>query len=217
MCASYMIKQRQNVWQDFYHVKRSDIEDFFDLLIVPHHMAPAYVLENGDIVMKPMRFSLVPRWSKEARPKFATHNARLETVAEKPTWKEAFQKRHCLIPMTDFIEPIYDGNFAGNMVAFHRQGGDLLFAAGIWEEWTNRETGEFIESFAVVTSNPPQFIFDTGHDRCPMFLDAERGKEWLFLSEKPTTMIEFLEANRDDVAFDVEIQRPMKPGWEKRK
>lgn len=56
-----------------------------------------------------MRYSLVPNWSKEAKVKFATHNARLESIDEKPTWKTVFSEQHCLVPLTDFIEPILPG------------------------------------------------------------------------------------------------------------
>lgn len=212
-----MIKQRVGVWQDFEWYKRSDIQDYFDTLIVPHTMAPVMLLENGDILMQPMNFSLIPRWSKERKPKFATHNARLETIAEKPAWKESFQKRHCLVPMTDFIEPIYEGEHAGHMVGFRQRPDEFLCAAGIWEEWTNRDTGEIIESFSIITADPPPFIAEIGHDRCPVFLNLDSGKEWLKLSAAPAEMIGFLNDNRMETEFTVERVRAMRPGWEKRK
>lgn len=215
MCASFMIKQRAASAMRLPIESRIDIDEYYDQLIVPHRPAPVIVLDNGEIVIKAMNFSLIPSWSKEVKPKFATHNARLETAATKPAWREAFQKRHCLVPFTDFIEPIYEGEHAGFMVAFHRKEPGWLVAAGIWEEWTNRETGEVIESFAILTTDPPPFVASTGHDRCPVFLTPEAQKLWLrnSLQAEPTALI----AAQDTLDLDVEHHRPMKAGWEKRK
>jgi len=211
-----MIKQR-SIPRLVTEMRTDDFEQYCDLLIVPHRPAPVIVAVDGAIVLKPMRFSLIPQWSKDAKPKFATHNARLESIAEKPTWKDAFQKRHCLVPLTHFIEPIYEGEYAGFMVAFHQNGGDYLLAAGIWEEWTNRDTGEVIESFSIITGEPPKFIADVGHDRGPIFLPDMAQEEWLTLNESPASMVEFLTSNRIHTDYMVEKFRPMRPGWEKRK
>lgn len=216
MCASFMIKQRKGIWQDYVNAVKTDIEEFYDQLIVPYQMAPV-IVQNGHVIeMRPMKFSLIPSWSKDPKPKFATHNARIETLADKPTWRDAFQRRHCLIPLTDFIEPIYKNEYAGHMVAFHQKSGEPLMAAGIWEEWTNKITGEVTESFSIITADPPQFIADVGHDRCPLFLNESSQKQWLTLRESPPKMLDFLRASRLKGDFAVEKHRPMKPGWEKR-
>jgi putative SOS response-associated peptidase YedK len=118
---------------------------------------PALALKSDEshknVCAEMMRFSLIPRWAKEPKLKFATHNARLETVLEKATWKDAFSHRHCLIPISGFIEPIYEGSLGGNMVEFQAKEG-ILFAAGIWEEWNNKVDGEVITSFSILTSDP---------------------------------------------------------------
>ncbi len=217
MCASYMIKQR-SLPQLVTEVRTDDFEQYYDLLIVPHRPAPV-ILSDGQngAALKTMRFSLIPRWSQDAKPKFATHNARIETIVDKPTWREAFQKRHCLVPLTHFIEPIYEGDYAGHMVAFHQSEGQYLLAAGIWEEWANRQTGEVIESFSIITSEPPKFIADIGHDRGPVFLGEDAQKVWLALKEPPAAMVNFLNSNRLHPEYQVEKQRAMRPGWEKRK
>src|SRR5665213_3779118 len=137
MCASYMIRQRNPGQFGVAASMRIDIEEYYDRLIVPYSKAPVLVEDNDVQILIPMKFSLVPRWSKEPKVKFATHNARLETIDEKPTWKGVFTQRHCLVPLTDFIEPIYEGEYAGFMVAFAAESGGLIFAAGVWDEWVN--------------------------------------------------------------------------------
>ncbi|MBK8574197.1 MAG: SOS response-associated peptidase family protein [Elusimicrobia bacterium] len=91
--------------------------------VVPRRPAPVIVRQAFERVLKEMLFGLVPAWSPTPTVKFATHNARLMSadkktgrelpIYEKPTWREAFRLRHCLVPMTGFIEPIYRGELAG--------------------------------------------------------------------------------------------------------
>ncbi|MGE4130697.1 MAG: SOS response-associated peptidase [Bdellovibrionales bacterium] len=218
MCASYLIRKKERTRIGFISEERVDIDDYHDKLIVPRTGAPVIYRHESQVVVSEMMFSLLPSWSKEPKVKFATHNARLETISEKPTWREAFRKRHCLVPLTDFIEPIYEGDHAGFMVSFHLEDRDWLLAAGIWESWTDRQTGEVIESFAIITSDPPPFIASVGHDRCPVFLGVEDAKSWLQLSgTEPSEGIRFLKERNCADQFEVENFRPMRPGWEKRK
>ncbi len=199
-------------------VRSDDFEQFYDQLIVPRSRAPVIKEDGKDLVISAMQFSLLPRWSKEAKVKFATHNARLESITEKPTWRDAFAKRHCLVPLTHFIEPIYEGEHAGYMVMFHRDGEEWLMAAGIWESWVNRETGEVIESFAIITTDPPPFIERVGHDRCPVFLSPSAQEEWVRdTNSKPDAMVRFLKSNQANLEFGVRRHRALRPGWEKRK
>lgn len=212
-----MIKHRAAGPLPFEVNRRTDLDDFFDRLIAPYRPAPVLIQEAEGLVLKTMSFSLIPRWSKEPRVRFATHNARIETIAEKPTWREAFRLRHCVVPLTDFIEPIYTGEHAGYMVAFHQAEGRWLYAAGIWEEWANKETGEIIESFSVVTGEPPEFIAEVGHDRCPIFLDETHLKIWLRAEDHTAPeWLKFLKSSQSQSDFAVERYRAMKSGWERR-
>ena len=148
--------------------------------------------------------------------KFATHNARLETIEEKPTFKDAFRKRHCVVPMSGFSEPIYTGNLAGNMVAFEPTQ-EALFAAGIWEEWVNKGTGEIIQSFSVITSEPLKFVSQTGHDRSPLFLTESDGVEWLRNEQASDEQLKlFLTEHRHSPELTASVHRPLKDGWQKR-
>ncbi len=219
MCASYLIKKKdRNRNGIIAEVRSDDFEQFYDQLIVPRAKAPVVLLDRQVVLLAPMQFSLLPSWSKEPQVKFATHNARIESITEKPTWKDAFAKRHCLVPLTHFIEPIYDGEFAGHMVSFHTRSEDWMMAAGIWESWVDKRTGEVTESFAIITAEPPEYIARMGHDRCPVFLKAGEQRQWLeSAGSNPGEMVRFLLQARDQIEFGAESFRPMRPGWEKRK
>lgn len=186
--------------------------------ILPHQKAPVIVNKGKGPEVCFMNFSLIPAWSKEKRPKFATHNARLDSLTTKPTWKSSFLEKRCLIPISNFIEPIYSGSYAGNMVEFHQKDHNILSAAGLWSEWTDKETGEVIESFAVITSDPSPYVKEIGHDRQPLFLKEAAFDRWLTPNKRTANeLLQILIEERDIPAFDVTIDRPLRPGWEKRK
>ena len=189
--------------------------------IRPYGKGPVLVREG----LKLMQFALVPSWSKEKRVKFSTYNARLDGVLEKPTWRRPFSEKHCLVPVSNFIEPIYQGEFAGNWVRFQEPTKKLLFAAGIWDEWRSPVDGEVIESFAILTHDPLKPVEEMGHERSPLFLDEVGCGEWLALGEGPSDRVkrsplqwvDFLRSHRLTPAIAALKDEPMKAGWEKRK
>lgn len=212
MCAQYIIKENIRKLQEQLKIPLEIDGVTYPMRILPHTMAPVI---TPDQKIKPMNFSLIPVWSKERKPKFATHNARLESIAVKPTWKRPFLHNHCVVPMTSFVEPIYTGEFAGNMVSFNS---DVpLVAAGISDNWTDRSSGESIDSFAVVTSDPSDFVNTTGHDRQPVFIDPKLMDLWLNTDSKdPDYMMDMLLSIAITPTFTVSVDRPMAKGWEKR-
>ena len=237
MCAQFMISASNKKLAEKYRIsisKEGDVEGWI-IKVLPFQKAPVILRKNdgggGGVAierkLEEMQFSLLPSWSKTHRVKFSTHNARLESfddranqkvfVYEKPTWREAFKKRHCLVPLSGFIEPIYTGELAGNMVRFFSPGEPLLTAAGIWEQWCGAD-GEIIDSFAILTDEPVPFVSQTGHDRSPVFLEEGSFDTWLNADGMtPRDSVEFLKEKAYKPELLVEVDRPLKAGWEKRK
>lgn len=162
-------------------------------MIFPHTPAPVIVQGQNGREVRLMSYSLVPAWSKVKKPKFVTYNARLEEILTKPTWKGPFQNHHCLVPMKSFIESVYEGPYAGHNIEIQAPDDHILTAAGIWETWIDRETGEVLDSFAILTREPPQSIRSAGHDRCPIFLPESHWQKWIGEKCKGPEWIEFLE------------------------
>ena len=191
---------------------------------MPYTKVPVVVATPQGLKLTPMNFSLVPSWSKEPKAKFATHNARIETITEKPAWREPFKNKHCLIPMTYFCESVYQGPHAGHVISFSREietgqidDAPLLFSAGLFDVWNNPETNEQIYSCSIITTEPTAFILENGHDRTPIFLDFDAGKIWLNLLNAPSAeMVDFLLTKNVYPDLRVTRDRPLKPGWEKR-
>lgn len=203
MCAQYTLhKNIEDLQKIFGLPVLSDM--IFNERILPHSKAVVVKAEGLTV----MNFSLTPSWSKEAKVKYATYNARLESVDEKSTWKIPFLKHHCIVPMDAFIEPIYEGDLAGNMVRFESEA--LMYAAGIYDSWINKQTGEVLESFAIITADPSPFVRSIGHDRQPVFLDLASAVKWMSLSGRAAEMKDFLVAHSLTPSLRTEVDRVIK-------
>ena len=127
-----------------------------------------------------MRWGLVPRWwskpLKELRA--ATFNARAETVETKPFFREAFRRARCLIPMSGYYE--WQDTPGGKQPWYFtaRDGSPILTAAGLWDEWKNRETAERVMSCTMIITEPNGFAAQI-HDRMPAFLTEAQFAPWL--------------------------------------
>ncbi|MCB0342567.1 MAG: SOS response-associated peptidase family protein [Pseudobdellovibrionaceae bacterium] len=218
MCAQFIVKGHLKDLEKFYGISVPETwSKSVNVRVLPHQQAPVIVASGEALNLVSMSFSLIPSWSKTRRVKFATHNARLETVAEKPTWRRPFAEAHCVVPMTFFVEPIYTGEYAGHMVAFSEKQEAFLLAAGVWDSWVDPETGEVLDSFAILTDTPNEFVAHTGHDRMPLFLDPSHVPLWLKAKDKaPGDWLSFLKAHRATLGMKVKKDRAMRPGWEKR-
>lgn len=97
-------------------------------------------------------FGLLPFWAKDRKLSRHTYNARSETVAEKPSFRDAWrQARHCIIPATAIYEPDWrTGKAVPTRIS--RADGELMGIAGLWESWKSPE-GEFVYSYTMLTVN----------------------------------------------------------------
>ena len=100
------------------------------------------------------RFGLVPWWSKTVKVGWSTMNARSETAAEKPAFRDAFARRqYCLIPAWEIFEPFYaPGAKRSVRWGIERADGTALGICGLWDRWKS-PSGELVVSFAMLTIN----------------------------------------------------------------
>jgi putative SOS response-associated peptidase YedK len=109
--------------------------------------------DGGDLKVDLAVFGLVPAWSKDKSIGKRTYNARSETVAEKPSYRSAWrQRRYCLVPMERFFEPCWESGKAVRW-SIHRCDNEPFAVAAIWDSWTDKGSGEIIESFSMLTIN----------------------------------------------------------------
>lgn len=132
--------------------------------------------ESGKRALDLLRWGLVPRWAQDTSIGMKAINARSETMAQKPMFRSAFEKRRCLVPMTVF----YEWKRSGTKKLPHAFGlvsGDTMAVAGLWERWRGAD-GEIVRTFTVVTS-PANALVHPIHDRMPVILPPETWPLWL--------------------------------------
>lgn len=206
---------------------KAEVSDW-DSRFLPHQGIPVIRAQGGQLLLTNMNFSLIPHWSPERRPKFATHNARLETLSEKPTWRSPLVRKHALIPLSEFIEPIYAGEHSGFMLGFSEQNDGILWAAALWEEWVDKATGEIVPSASIITHDPSEFVATMGHDREPLFLAQPSFRDWLnvkplvknsaaAIKEEGNGWIDFLKKAHQEPVLKVRRDRALKKKQERSK
>ena len=124
-----------------------------------------------------VRWGFVPAWAKEVKPGKPLINARGETVADKPSFRNAFKRRRCLIPADGFYE--WQGDVPGRKQAyFIRRPDDGLFAfAGLWEHWMAPDGSE-LETGLIVTTDPNRPVAAI-HNRMPVVIMPDDFDTWL--------------------------------------
>ncbi|WP_373187949.1 SOS response-associated peptidase [Halopseudomonas sp.] len=107
---------------------------------------------NNEFDLRPGIFGLLPAWAKNQKLARHTYNARTETVAEKPSFRNAWRKaQHCIIPAAAIYEPDWRSGKAVP-TRFTRADGGMMCIAGLWEQWTD-PAGQIIHSYSMLTIN----------------------------------------------------------------
>lgn len=122
-------------------------------------------------------WGLIPSWAKD--PKFGSRliNARSETVAEKPSFRSAYKRRRCLIPVSGFYEWHQLDSGQKQPMYIHPTDTPLFVFAGLWEWWQSADGSE-IESCTILTTRPNSFMA-TIHNRMPVILRENQFTDWL--------------------------------------
>ncbi|MSQ47632.1 MAG: SOS response-associated peptidase [Deltaproteobacteria bacterium] len=137
-----------------------------------------------------LRWGLIPSWAKEAAIGNRMINARAETIAEKPSFRRALQKRRCLIVADGFYEWRQEGK--KKTPIFIRLASRAPFAfAGLWETWRPPDD-EAIHSCTIITTTPNTLMASI-HNRMPVILTPEAETVWLDrTSTEPETLLPLL-------------------------
>jgi len=122
-----------------------------------------------------MRWGLVPQWAPDTKMAASAINARAETVAEKPTFREALQSRRCLIPADGFYEWTTQGKTKQPHMFQVADGGVFAFA-GLWERW--EKGSEPLETFTIIVA-PANPSVSHIHHRMPVILTPDQWERWL--------------------------------------
>src|SRR5947207_3154928 len=135
-----------------------------------------YNVKAGERSLDMLRWGLVPFWAKDLKVGFANINAKAEGIENRPAFREAFQRRRCLVPVDSFYE--WKKTAAGKQpYAIALSDRRLMALAGLWENWRS-PAGEWMRSFAIITTTPNELCAQL-HNRMPVVLKPESWPVWL--------------------------------------
>jgi putative SOS response-associated peptidase YedK len=134
--------------------------------------------ESGELRVDNYRWGLVPFWAKDPAIGNRMINARAETVAEKPSYRQSFSRRRCLVLASGFYE--WHKDEAGKTPFFISRGDDQPFGmAGLWDEWAKGEReGDPLRTCTVITTPANEFM-QRMHHRMPVLMGGTSALSWL--------------------------------------
>ena len=135
-----------------------------------------YDRRAGERSLDLLRWGLVPYWAKDLNVGFANINAKAEGIETRPAFRDAFERRRCLVPVDSFYEWKKTGT-GKQPYAIALADRGLMALAGLWENWRS-PVGEWMRSFAIVTTTPNQLCAEL-HNRMPVVLKPETWGVWL--------------------------------------
>jgi len=132
--------------------------------------------DDGRELVK-LRWGLVPFWAKDPSIGNRMINARAETVAEKPSYRNAYKHRRCLVLADGFYEWRRDGDTRAPYF-ISLASGEPFALAGLWENWTDKVSGESLQTTTLVTTVANEFMAAL-HHRMPVILGSGTATDWL--------------------------------------
>ncbi len=144
--------------------------------IKPTQDAPIVVEREGARELLAMQWGLIPFWAKDPKIGYKMFNARSETIAEKPAFKNSFKRKRCVVPATGFYEWKQEGR--GKVPHLFTVGDHEIFGfAGLYDSWRT-PGGEVVYTYTIITTTPNELVA-TVHDRMPVILLRDQEQPWL--------------------------------------
>jgi putative SOS response-associated peptidase YedK len=176
MCGRFTYSRNQNDTRAHFGV---EVGEPHLPLLGRYNIAPTQTVlavgqtKTGERKAAALRWGLIPSWAKDAGAGAKTFNARAETLLERPTFREPFRRRRCLILADGF----YEWDAQKQPVYFYMESGEPFAFAGLWDSWKS-PAGETVNSCTVITTAPNQLLRSV-HDRMPVILDPDDYDLWL--------------------------------------
>lgn len=163
--------------------------------VAPQSLQPVVRLssETGERELTIMRWGLIPFFAKDAKIAYSTINARAETVVTSPVFRETMKRRRCLVPADLFLEWKKIDVKIKQPHAIALKDDSLSAFAGLWDTWKDKATGQPIDTYTVITTEPNELITRLSiHDRMPVILHRQDYERWLAPAEPSQLPIDLL-------------------------
>jgi putative SOS response-associated peptidase YedK len=178
MCGRYRLSRRKQILEEHFDTAPWDEEWSPRYNIAPTQQVPVVRQHSKEPVrqLSYLRWGLIPNWAKDPSIATGTINAKSETAAEKPAFRDPLKFRRCLIPADGFYEWMKTGA-AKQPFCFEVNDGELFAFAGLWDGWKD-SSGSWIKTCSILTTTP-NTVTATVHDRMPVILRPDDHDLWL--------------------------------------
>jgi putative SOS response-associated peptidase YedK len=149
--------------------------------IAPSQDAPVIVQAAGKRTLELFRWGLIPWWARDPAIGNRMINARAETLAEKPAFKDLLEKRRCLVLADGFYEWRKEGKRKVPM-RFKLKSGEPFTFAGLWDIWKQPD-GSLLRTYTIVTTEPNDVLRPI-HNRMPAMLSNDDALKWLAVDDE---------------------------------
>jgi putative SOS response-associated peptidase YedK len=175
MCGRFTLRApAERVKREFRLEEAPSVEARYNIAPTQSVLAVRRASDEREAVL--LRWGLIPSWAKDGSMGAKLINARSETVEEKPSFREAFKRRRCIIPADGFYE--WQRTGGRKQPYYFRLKDDRLFGfAGLWETWRTPD-GESLATCSILTTEANE-VLSTAHDRMPVILRPETYDLWL--------------------------------------
>lgn len=228
MCGRYVTVTQLKVIEKKFNVKTPHPELFTPNTNVSHGEYAPVITNDAPGDLQFFQFGFTPSWAKK---QFYMVNARSEGdhnkendpnyhgamgIVNKPMFRKSIRSRRCLVLADAFVEGPKKERLSKPYIFYLKNGRRPFCFAGIWDEWTNTETGEIIPSFAIITTVSNAATQKIGHHRSPVVLEEGDEKHWinsdLPLAEATSLLKPYPGSEMNAYPVDVAIKNPRSNG-----
>ncbi len=156
----------------------------------PGQLAPVITNENPS-ELQFFKFGYTPFWAKkqmyiinarsegDQNPTDDARYAGAKGIIAKPMFRHSIRSKRCLVIADAFLEGPKEEKLSKPFLVYMKNGAKPFAFAGVWDEWTDQNSGEIVKSFAIITTPPNELMLKLGHHRCPAILHPEEERLWL--------------------------------------
>jgi putative SOS response-associated peptidase YedK len=178
MCGRYRLSRRKQIIEEYFGSAPWDDDWNPRFNVAPTQQIPVVRQHPKETIrqLSLMKWGLIPHWAKDGSIAASTINAKSETAATKPAFRDPLKFRRCLIPADGFYEWARKGT-SKQSYCFEVNNGELFAFAGLWDGWKDA-SGNWIKTCSILTTTP-NAVTSAIHDRMPVILDANDYDLWL--------------------------------------
>lgn len=195
MCGRFAVKTPKDEIKNYFGIDVVTSEIIESYNIAPTNDVYAIIQTNEYLKLGQLQWGLIPRWSKNNSYQSKLINARSETILTKPSFKESFQTRRCLIIADGYYEWKQNSKEKHPYYIYHKSNRVFTFA-GLWDIWLDSENQK-ISTCTIITGATNKKLSHI-HERMPIVIELENHRKWLDKNTTEKTLVDLINSASEE-------------------